>query len=104
MTYLLLNLVFTLIATIFVFALRSKLSRQVSVSAMLWLALMTLVFDNFIVGAGIVSYDPSKILNFKLLYAPVEDFGYLVVAVFLVPALWALAERRTKRKQEHERN
>lgn len=49
---------------------------------------LTAVFDNLIIMAGIVDYDPARILGVYIVQAPVEDFFYAVLAVVLVPALW----------------
>ncbi|MDE2409028.1 MAG: lycopene cyclase domain-containing protein [Actinomycetales bacterium] len=50
---------------------------------------LSLVFDNIIVGLGIVAYDGQKILGLRLPVAPIEDFAYTLVAVAVVPVLWA---------------
>jgi hypothetical protein len=34
------------------------------------------VFDNAIIGFGIVDYDESLISGFRLGFAPIEDFAY----------------------------
>jgi lycopene cyclase domain-containing protein len=52
------------------------------------MTLMTAVFDNLIIGFGIVDYDESKILGLKILLAPIEDFAYTLAAVLMVPAIW----------------
>lgn len=52
------------------------------------LLLLTLVFDNLIIWAGIVGYDTSKILGVFLGYAPLEDFFYALLAVIVVPVFW----------------
>ena len=46
--------------------------------------LMTAVFDNLIILAGIVSYDESKLSGIKVLVAPIEDFAYTLVLVPLI--------------------
>lgn len=51
---------------------------------LLILILMTAVFDNLIILAGIVSYDESKISGIKILIAPIEDFAYTLVLVPLI--------------------
>lgn len=51
---------------------------------LLILILMTVVFDNLIVLAKIVSYDEAKISGVKILVAPVEDFAYTLVLVPLI--------------------
>ncbi len=57
---------------------------------------LTAVFDNLIIGFGLVDYDPAKISGVRLGVAPVEDFAYTVVAMVLVPLIWVAL--RTKRK------
>jgi lycopene cyclase domain-containing protein len=51
---------------------------------LLILMLMTAVFDNLIILAGIVSYDESKLSGIKILVAPIEDFAYTLVLVPLI--------------------
>lgn len=58
---------------------------------------LTAVFDNVIVGSGIVAYDASRILGARLGVAPVEDFSYTIVAALALPALWVLLGRRRAR-------
>ena len=49
---------------------------------------LTAVFDNIIVGIGLVDYDESKTAGLRVPIAPIEDFAYAVGVVLLVPALW----------------
>lgn len=51
---------------------------------------LTAVFDNLIVGTGIVAYDPSRILGVRVGVAPVEDFAYSLAAALALPAAWHL--------------
>ena len=51
---------------------------------LLILILMTAVFDNLIILAGIVSYDESTLSGIKILIAPIEDFAYTLVLVPLI--------------------
>lgn len=55
---------------------------------LLALIILTLVFDNLIIWAGIVAYDTSKLIGIYAGIAPIEDFFYAVLAVAIVPALW----------------
>lgn len=55
--------------------------------------LLTAVFDNVLVGAGLVGYDPDRILGWRLGVAPVEDFAYTVAALVLLPSVWELLRR-----------
>ena len=61
--------------------------------AILVLLLLTAVFDNFIVGLGIVGYDETKLSGIKVLFAPIEDFGYALVVVPLVALLTAKLDK-----------
>ncbi|MFM5904930.1 MAG: lycopene cyclase domain-containing protein [Micrococcales bacterium] len=88
MSYLILNLVFTAVAFGVYWPLRKKLKLGAVARTMAVLVFLTAIFDNAIVGFGIVAYDPSQILGWRIGYAPIEDFGYAVVAAFLVPAIF----------------
>ena len=61
------------------------------------LLVLTAVFDNVIVGSGVVAYDGTRILGVRLGVAPVEDFSYAIVAALALPALWVLLGRRGAR-------
>jgi lycopene cyclase domain-containing protein len=56
--------------------------------------LMTLVFDNLIILAGIVGYDESLISGIKLGIAPIEDFSYTLVGLVLIPITWELLGKK----------
>jgi len=92
-TYLLINLVFlAAIALALVRQWRKPSKRLLFTFAAL--LLMTAVFDSFIVGFGMVAYDPTKILGIYIGNAPVEDFFYAIVAVVLVPTIWGMLGKR----------
>ena len=59
---------------------------------------MTAVFDNMMIGAGLVGYDESRISGVFIGIAPIEDFAYAVAAVLLLPALWVLLGRSAPRR------
>lgn len=94
MTYLWLNLIFgaVAIAAGLVFA-RGSSTRSILVTGLALLAI-TAVGDSLIVGAGIVAYDPAKILGIMIGFAPVEDFAYAIVAIVLVPVIWNASAKR----------
>ena len=99
MTYLLLNTVFlVLAAAVFLVAVRrGRLSRRRIIAAGIALAavlVLTAVFDSIMIGVGLVDYDPSRIFGVRIGLAPIEDFAYPVAAALLLPALWALLERK----------
>ena len=58
------------------------------------LLLMTALFDNIMIGIGLVGYDPALISGAFVGIAPLEDFAYAIAAAVLLPSLWVLLERR----------
>jgi lycopene cyclase domain-containing protein len=96
LSYLMLNLLFTW----FAWALHRKNIRRLALKPVLLslavVLLMTAVFDNVIVGLGIVDYDPLRILGARLGVAPIEDFGYAIVGAFGIPALWNRLHKLSK--------
>lgn len=54
---------------------------------------MTCVFNNVIVGLGIVAYDPALVLGARVGLFPVEDLAYAIGAVLLLPSCWVLLDR-----------
>jgi lycopene cyclase domain-containing protein len=94
-TYLALNTIFlTLAAAVAAVALlRRRAARRLVVPAGLALAavlVLTAVFDNIMIGVGLVAYDADLISGWFVGLAPVEDFAYPVAAALLLPALWSL--------------
>ena len=86
--YLGINAGFTLLALVAVFPVAKDLRVRPWLVSALLVGLLTLVFDNLIVGLEIVGYNPSLISGLRLGYAPIEDFGYLLTGSVLIPALW----------------
>jgi lycopene cyclase domain-containing protein len=58
------------------------------------LLILTAVFDNVMIGIGLVGYDRALISGVFVGLAPVEDFAYAVAAIVLLPSLWTLLGRR----------
>lgn len=97
MTYVALSLVvLALIAVATLPVLRGLPRRPLLLTALVLLAL-TVVFDNIIVGVGLVAYDESLISGLRMPIAPVEDLAYAIGAVMLVPTLWELLGPRAPR-------
>jgi lycopene cyclase domain-containing protein len=92
-TYWLLNLPFlgvvAVIALAAVLARRAPGWRAVGLTALV-VFVLTAVFDNVLVGVGIVGYDPDLISGMLVGVAPIEDFAYAVAAIVLLPSLWSL--------------
>jgi lycopene cyclase domain-containing protein len=96
MTYLLLNVVFLAVAVLVaVVALTRRLvSARFGAAVGIALALtvlLTAVFDNLMIGAGLFSYDPEHISGLFVGLAPIEDFAYPLAAAILLPTLWVLS-------------
>jgi len=96
-TYLALNIGFLLWA-VFLFVKEWKRPSKSWWIALLALLILTLVFDNLAIWAGIFGYAPERILGLSIGLAPFEDFFYPVVAMIIVPALWKkFAPAKTKK-------
>ncbi len=93
MTYWLINLPFLAAAGV-VLAAAIATRRAPGAPALLIAAgvmvLMTAIFDNAIIGFGLVDYDEALISGVRIGFAPVEDFAYTVAALLMIPALWHL--------------
>ncbi|CAN5445483.1 hypothetical protein BH09ACT4_BH09ACT4_04690 [soil metagenome] len=76
-----------------ILARRAPLWRAVGLTALAVLVL-TAVFDNVLVGTGIVGYDATRISGAFVGVAPLEDFAYTIAAVLLLPSLWGLLAPR----------
>jgi lycopene cyclase domain-containing protein len=103
-TYLILDLAFlggvAVVALATFLAHRDPVWRAVGLAAVP-LVVLTAVFDNVLVGTGIVAYDPELISGIRIGAAPVEDFAYAIAAVVLLPCLWSLlTPRRSPREKE----
>ena len=101
MTYTLLNVVFlgivAIVAIAAVVVRRAPRWRAVGLAAVLLLTL-TAIFDNVIIGTGLVAYDVSLISGVFVGLAPIEDFAYTVAALVLLPAVWELLRRAPSRQ------
>ena len=93
MTYWLMNAPFLVIAGV---VAAVAVLRGVRPAAVPWLVafvvMMTLtaIFDNAIIGFGLVDYNDALISGIRLGFAPLEDFAYTLAALLMIPALWHL--------------
>lgn len=92
MSYLGLNALFLGAVVVVGLALRKQLPWRAIFLSTGVLVIATAVFDNLIVGTGIVAYDESLILGVKIGFAPIEDFAYALAA----PLLISIAAELTK--------
>ncbi len=100
MTYPLIVLPF-LALTVVVTALSARrpgFGRRMRASAIAAVALfvLTAVFDNVMIAAGLFTYPAEHLSGIRIGLAPIEDFSYPLCAAFGVPAVAALLpDRRT---------
>lgn len=98
MTYWILNLVFLAITAVLLVVFRKNFPKSAWLSTLLIMLSLTAIFDNLIIGTGIVAYDQDKISGLKILLAPIEDFAYTVTAALLLPTLWNYLRGRSARR------
>ncbi len=98
MTYLLLDVVFVAVAAVAVLVAR-RARVAPSLRAIGWtvavLAVMTIVFDNLMIAAGLFEFADEHLVGLRFGRAPVEDLGYPLAVALLLPALWHLLGRRS---------
>ena len=103
MTYALIVLPFAVITAVVVLATvrRPSFGRRMAASAIaaLLLLVLTAVFDNLMIAAGLFSYPPEHLSGLRVGLAPLEDFSYAVCAAFLVPAVYTLLPRGAARER-----
>ena len=97
MTYALLNLIFVIPVLVLLFAYRWLVHWGTICYTLVALLLMTAVFDNFIVGAGVVAYDPALLSGVYVGFAPIEDFAYTLVGAVFIPLTWWWLGSRVKK-------
>lgn len=100
MTYATLTLVFLTVVIAFLAVTTIVEKGRMPWSAMGVTLLVTLaltaVFDNVIIGVGLVAYDESLISGVKIGIAPIEDFAYTVSVVVIVSCFSVLAKRSNR--------
>lgn len=103
MTYLVLDVIFVGVAVTGLLLARLAGARA-SVRAIAWtfavLVVMTIVFDNLMIAAGLFEFDEDQLVGLMFGRAPVEDLGYPLAVALLLPALWHVLGRRRERPPE----
>jgi lycopene cyclase domain-containing protein len=103
MTYLLIDLVFLAVAAaVLAVALvrapdRSRLVRRWWLPALvsgIALVVLTLVFDNAMIAAGLMTYASHTVSGARIGLVPVEDLAYPVGGLLILTGLWVLVVRR----------
>lgn len=82
------------IFALYTLLVRKKLKLKPALITALVMLTLTLIFDNVIIGTGIVAYDTSKLSGIMLGYAPIEDFAYTLVALVLTPSLFEMFRKK----------
>lgn len=95
MTYLALNAIFLGAVLIVGLILRKRLPWRAIAGATGVLLVLTAIFDNVIVGTGIVAYDENLISGIKIGFAPIEDFAYSLAAPLLISIIMAFSKGTT---------
>lgn len=103
MNYAILSILFLVVAAlVLLVAIAREPSRRallrrwwlpVAIAGVVVLAL-TAVFDNIMIGVGLVAYDPHVNSGVAVGLAPLEDFAYPLAGLMLLPALWLLLRKR----------
>ena len=105
MTYWQLNLLFlvpvALVGALALIRARRSLRRGAAsvLLTLLILLVFTAVFDNVMIGIGLVGYDTAKISGAFIGIAPLEDFAYALAAAMLLPSLWVLLMPRRQEER-----
>lgn len=98
MSYWTLNLFFlAAVAVVAVLAVLKVRRARPALAAVVTLGILlvfTAVFDNVMIGVGLVGYEESLISGVKIGIAPLEDFAYAIAAAILLPSLWVLLPAR----------
>ena len=71
----------------------SRRRLMLSGAVALVLCILTAIFDNLMIAAGLFTYSEELISGIRLGVAPVEDFAYPIAVAFLLPAIDALLPR-----------
>ncbi|HQY32513.1 lycopene cyclase domain-containing protein [Actinotalea sp.] len=90
MTYVLVSLPFVLLAALALVPARRRVVPRALLAALVALWVLTAVFDNLMISAGLVDYAAEHISGLRVGVAPLEDFTYPLAGVLLLPALWHL--------------
>jgi len=82
--YLVLNTIFLGALAIWTCPVVKQLPWRAIGLATVALLVITAIFDNVIIGLGIVAYDETKISRIMIGLAPIEDFAYSLAAPILI--------------------
>jgi lycopene cyclase domain-containing protein len=102
MTYWALNAIFLVVVAVLLTLARRQVSWPALGLTLAVLLVMTAVFDNVMIGVGLVAYNESLISGAFVGVAPLEDFAYAVAAAVGLPSLWVLLGARQHERQHEQ--
>ena len=91
MSYLEINTWFitgVLVVTAILLLLGVRPSVRAMAGSSIVVGVLTAIFDNAIIGAGLVAYDESTLSGVMVGLAPVEDFAHTFAGAILIPMVW----------------
>lgn len=101
MSYLALNALFLVVVAVLLVVtaalMRGRFPWRETGIVLVVMLFLTAVFDNVIIGVGLVAYDDTLLSGLRIGLAPVEDFAYTVAVTAIVSCVWMLTERRGKK-------
>ena len=95
MNYLSLNAYYLGILILFYFVSGAWKEFRLHLHTFAALLIGTAIFDNMIIGFGLVAYDETKIWGVKIGLAPIEDFAYSIGAVLLATSIASIMKKRS---------
>ena len=95
MNYLILNSYFLGILVLLYFVSGAFRGFRLHLHSFAALIIGTAIFDNALIGFGLVAYDESKISGVKIGLAPIEDFAYSIAVVLLATSVAALMKKKS---------
>lgn len=96
-TYLIVIMVWLVPSVMVAYYYRALINIRAFIATLFILLALTTVFDNLIIHAKIVAYNADKLLGLFIGLAPIEDFGYTIVACLLVPIVWSIFNKKESR-------
>ena len=100
MNYVALNAVFLSIVAVLLVAtfivVKRRFPWRASLLTLGVVLVLTAVFDNVMIGVGLVAYDEALLSGLYIGIAPLEDFAYTLAIAAIVPCVWMLTERRAE--------
>ncbi|KQR54359.1 lycopene e-cyclase isoprenoid transferase B [Leifsonia sp. Leaf336] len=103
MTYLLIDLVFLAVAAAVIAVALARASDRARLVRRWWLPALvsgvvllalTIVFDNAMIAAGLMTYAPHTVSGARIGLVPVEDLAYPVGGLLILTGVWVLLRRR----------